>query len=258
MASKPFDTFCYQVCSLIRWKPARYAAWTELNAHLEDHAAALEKRGMESEEAARRAVEAMGDPYKLGHQLDKCHSPLVPRLSRIFALSALVVLLLSLVIGFRAGTGLFALSGVFPQPESLLDQDCGTLEVSGSAVGGGQLSGYQISPSGEAGLVLLSLAYPEEEPRQEYLLRCPLIITQWQFWKPPMNFLRGELSWTDDTGGTGSAIISEPVKHGLLGSSTVLELQNPTPGARQFTLTLNSPEESVTIYITLQEEVPPL
>ena len=110
MASKAFDMFCHQVCSVIRWKPARYAAWAELDAHLEDHAAVLEEQGVPPKEAARRAVEAMGDPYKLGHQLDKCHSPLVPRLSRIFALLALAVLLLSLVIGVRAGTGIFALA----------------------------------------------------------------------------------------------------------------------------------------------------
>ena len=44
----------------------------------------------------------------------------------------------------------------------------------------------------------------------------------------------------------------------LLGSTAWLRIVDPTPGARQFTVTLSSTEETVTIYITLQEEVPPL
>ena len=35
MSSKSSYTFCTQVCSVIRWKPAREAAWKELLAHLE-------------------------------------------------------------------------------------------------------------------------------------------------------------------------------------------------------------------------------
>lgn len=260
MLSKPFDFFCGKVCSVIRWKPVHGPTVAELRAHLEDHAAALEAQGVPPEEAALQAVAAMGDPYELGRQLDKCHSPLIPRLSRIFTLLALVILLLSLIIGFRSGTGPFALSSTFPQSTTLLYYGIGdaSLVVSGTASGGGDLAGYRLTPSGEAGLLLVSWDSPEKETNQKYLLRCPLTITQWQFWRPPMNFLRGELSWTDDTGGSGSAIISTPAKHSLLGSATVLEIQNPTPGARQFTVTLSTTEESVTIYITLQEEVPPL
>lgn len=258
MASKAFDMFCHQVCSVIRWKPARYAAWAELDAHLEDHAAVLEEQGVPPEEAARRAVEAMGDPYKLGHQLDKCHSPLVPRLSRIFALLALAVLLLSLVIGLRAGTGIFALTGLSPKTGPLPYDGYGTLEISGTATGGGGLSGYQLASAGEAGLVLVSMSYPGEETLREYQLQCPLIITRRQFWQPPMNFLRTEVSWTDDAGGSGSTRTSSVVRHALLGSVALLEIKNPTPGARQFTVTLSTKEEKVTIYITLQEEVPPL
>ena len=73
-----------------------------------------------------------------------------------------------------------------------------------------------------------------------------------------MNFLRTEVSWTDDAGGSGSTRTSSVVRHALLGSVALLEIKNPTPGARQFTVTLSTKEEKVTIYITLQEEVPPL
>ena len=48
-----------------------------------------------------------------------------------------------------------------------------------------------------------------------------------------------------------------PIEDALLGSTAWLRIVDPTPGARKFTVTLSSTEESVTIYITLQEEVPP-
>lgn len=249
--------FCSQVCSVIRWKPAREAAWRELSAHLEDHAAALEERDIPPEEAAAQAVEAMGDPYELGHQLDRCHSPLVPRLSRVFALLALAALLLSLIIGFRNDTGLFALTGLFPQAATLPYDGDGTLEISGAATGGGKLAGYTLTPSGQAGLVLVSWEYPEGVQEWEYQLQCPVTIHN-QPWRLPMRGYQADAAWTDDTGASGYAYFSSYYEDALLGSTAWLRIVAPTPGARQFTVTLSSTEETVTIYITLQEEVPPL
>lgn len=257
MASKPFDTFCGQVCSVIRWKPARLAAWAELEAHLEDHAAALEEQGVPADLAAQRAVEAMGDPYELGHQLDRCHSPLVPKLSRIFVLLALAVLLLSLIIGYRNDTGVFALTGLFPQTASLPYDGDGTVEISGAASGGGKLAGYTLTPAREAGLVLVSWDDPEGGTNQEYQLQCPVTITNPQPWRAPMVAYQADASWTDDTGASGYAHFSTYYEDALLGSTAWLRIVDPTPGARKFTATLSSTEESVTIYITLQEEVPP-
>lgn len=257
MLSRPFDTFCARVCSVIRWKPAREAAWRELAAHLEDHAAALEARGIPPEEAAAQAVEAMGDPYEIGHQLDRCYSPLVPRLSRVFFLLALAILLLSLILGLRNDTGLFALSGLFPQAADLPYYGDGTVEISGTAAGGGKLAGYTLTPSGQAGLVLVSREYPEGVTDSEYQLQCPVTIHN-QPWRLPMTAYRADAVWTDDTGASGYAYVSSYYKGALLGSTAWLRIVEPTPGARQFTVTISSTEESVTIYITLQEEVPPL
>lgn len=78
MLSNPFDAFCDQVCSVIRQPLAKRLAREELTAHLEDHAAALEEQGVPSEEAALQAVEAMGDPYQIGHQLDRATAPCFP------------------------------------------------------------------------------------------------------------------------------------------------------------------------------------
>ena len=255
MSSKPSYTFCAQVCSVIRWKPAREAAWRELFAHLEDHAAQLEARGIPADEAAAQAVAAMGDPYEIGHQLDRCHSPLVPRLSRIFILLALAVLVLGLVIGFRNDTGIFALTGLFPQAAVLPYHNDGTLEISGAAAGGGTLAGYTLTPSGEAGLVLVSWEYPEGTENLEYQLQCPVTIHK-QPWHLPMRAYRADAAWTDDTGASGLAYFSTYYEDALLGSTAWIRITNPTPGARQFTVTLSSTEETVTIYITLQEEVP--
>lgn len=257
MPTNLFDTFCDQVCSLIRWKPAREAARRELLAHLEDHADALRQRGVSFDQARQRAVEAMGDPYELGHQLDRCHSPLVPKLSRIFVLLALAVLLLSLIIGYRNDTGIFALTGLFPQTASLPYDGDGTLEISGAASGGGKLAGYTLTPAREAALVLVSWDYPEGGTNREYQLQCPVTITNPQPWRAPMVAYQADATWTDDTGASGYAYFSSYYEDALLGSTAWLRIVDPTPGARKFTITLSSTEESVTIYITLQEEVPP-
>ena len=72
-----FAQFCEQVVRRVRWFPARGAIAAELRAHLEDHAAALMERGTPEEEAAQRALEAMGDPEELGRQLNRAHPPLL-------------------------------------------------------------------------------------------------------------------------------------------------------------------------------------
>ena len=247
-----FNSYCDKVCSVIRWKPAREAARRELLDHLEDHADTLKDRGVPSGEARQQAVKAMGDPYEIGHQLDRCHSPLVPRLSRIFILLALVVLVLGLVIGFRNDTGIFALSGLFPQTASLPYNGDGTVEISGTAAGGGKLAGYTLTPSSEAGLVLIS----EDETDREYQLQCPVSVS-YRPWQLPMLGSGADAVWTDDTGASGCANFSfKSHFKPLFGASAWLQIFDPTPGARQFTVTLSSTEETVTIYITLQEEVP--
>ena len=112
MAIPQFNEFCDQVCLMIRWKAARKPVADELTAHLEDHAAALEARGLDPETAARQAVQAMGDPYALGAELDAAHPPTLPRLSRVLLALGLLILLAALVLGFRQHTGLPALSGI--------------------------------------------------------------------------------------------------------------------------------------------------
>ena len=98
MPTSPFDTFCHQVCSFVRFWPDHAAITAELTAHLEDCRDALLERNtaLSPEEAVARAVAAMGDPEALGRELDKSHNPLpgwFQILFRVFVRTALVLLL---------------------------------------------------------------------------------------------------------------------------------------------------------------------
>ena len=97
MGHPTIDDFCAQVCQQVRFRPDHAAIRAELAAHWEDHAAALMERGIPEEEAARRALEAMGDPEEIGKELDKSHSPLLgwfQELFRALVWTALAVLLM--------------------------------------------------------------------------------------------------------------------------------------------------------------------
>ena len=111
MANLQFEDFCQKVCQMLRWKAARGPVSAELTAHLEDHAAALEARGLSPEEATAHAVTAMGNPYALGHALDQTHPPTLPRLSRLFLAVGLLALFLGILLGLNRDSGLFALDG---------------------------------------------------------------------------------------------------------------------------------------------------
>ncbi len=74
-----FDSFCGQVCALVRFWPDHAAITAELTAHLEDHRDALlaAHPGMTLWDAESRAVQSMGDPETLGRALNESHSPLL-------------------------------------------------------------------------------------------------------------------------------------------------------------------------------------
>ena len=94
------DRFCAQVCEQVRFRPDHAAIRAELAAHWEDHAAALMERGIPEEEAARRALEAMGDPGEIGKELDRSHSPFLGWFQicfRVFAWAAALAAAIVLV-----------------------------------------------------------------------------------------------------------------------------------------------------------------
>ena len=255
MSNLAFDIFCARVCSAIRWKPARRLARTELTAHLEDHGQALTTQGLAPDLAAERAVAAMGDPYELGHALDQAHPPTLPRLSRLLALAGALLLLAGIAVGARNHSGLFALEGLFPQAPALelSDRSTSPLLAAGTAVGGGRLGAYTFSPSGRAGLTYDS----QLEAEIDLQIQVPITAAA-RPWLPAPAIYHLEGAWTDESGGSGVVHVGWEADY-LLGTSGWLHLIEPTPGARQFTITLTAPSgEEVFFTVTLPEEVPPL
>ena len=256
MSNLAFDTFCARVCSAIRWKPARRLAQAELTAHLEDHAQALAAQGLAPDLAAERAVAAMGDPYELGHALDQAHPPTLPRLSRMAALAGALLLLAGIAVGARNHSGPFALEGLFPQAPALELSYGSTSQLlaEGAAVGGGRLGAYTLSPSGRAGLTY----DPQLEAEIDLQIQVPVTATASRPWLPAPAIYHLEGAWTDESGGSGAVHVGWEADY-LLGTSGWLHLIEPTPGARQFTITLTAPSgEEVFFTVTLPEEVPPL
>lgn len=168
----PFSRYCEQVCRLIRSKDGRAAVTEELTAHLEDHAAALEDRGVPPDVARERAVQAMGDPYALGAALDRLYPYCPRRLPILFTALALLFLLL----------GAFLLSHGFPLEERFLfpgDYPSPPEEPvlsTGTARGTGRLGIYTIRAEGSASLVLPDY----EDARRE--VHIPVTISHPQFW----------------------------------------------------------------------------
>lgn len=248
-----FDTFCAQVCSAIRWEPARRMARAELTAHLEDHAEALAAKGLAPDLAAEQAVAAMGDPYELGRALDRAHPPTLPRLSRVAALAGALLLLAGIAVGARNSSGLFALEGLFPQAPALELSYGSTSQLlaEGAAVGGGRLGSYVFTPSGRAGLTY----DPQLEAEIDLQIQVPITAAA-RPWLPAPAIYHLEGAWTDESSGSGAVHVGWEADY-LLGTSGWLHLIEPTPGARQFTITLTAPSgEEIFFTVTLPEEVP--
>src|SRR5699024_5244103 len=59
----------------IRWRRARRQLTRELSDHIADQEADFLSQGMDPQEAARRAVEEMGDPVEVGQSMNQPHRP---------------------------------------------------------------------------------------------------------------------------------------------------------------------------------------
>ena len=103
-----FRRYCDSVCYLVRWRPARPAIAQELTGHMEDHAQALADGGMLWEDACRKAVAAMGNPYELGKAMDALHSPFWHRVAAAMACLGVGIVLLLGIFWPRASPPLTA------------------------------------------------------------------------------------------------------------------------------------------------------
>ena len=224
MANLQFEDFCQKVCQMLRWKAARGPVSAELTAHLEDHAAALEARGLSPEEAAAQAVTAMGNPYALGHALDQTHPPTLPRVSRLFLAVGLLALFLGILLGLNRDSGLFALAGVVPQPPELSYDTGDSLVLKGAAAGGGVLGAYTFASAGRAGLVHVRWEL-SSGVKEEYQLQVPLTVTARRPWLPVPLVYAADASYTDDAGGSGPCSLRSGEDY-LLGASGPLRYEN--------------------------------
>ena len=248
---QPFEQFCDQVCSVIRQPLAQRMAREELTAHLEDHAAALEEQGVSPEEAALRAVEAMGDPYQIGHELDRCHSPLFPGLTALFTVLGIMLILVSTVASGLHHTGLFAHSSLLPPACNLPFLEDETPVVSGAVSGGGTIGGYRVAAQDAA--LFRSPEYPDAP--SQLRIRVSLSVSHWQPWLDNLDLSQVPGAWIDSTGAAGEAYCST-WDTSPLAASGYLTIADPTPGAQWFTVTLGKPGDQIMLRIELEEEVP--
>ncbi len=69
------SNFLDLVCREIRFKSIHQSITKELTGHIEDQKEAYIKQGLDEEAALIKAVEQMGDPVKVGKQLNQAHRP---------------------------------------------------------------------------------------------------------------------------------------------------------------------------------------
>ena len=73
MAENRTESFLEEVTEQISYRPLRPAISRELREHIEDRREEYEREGMRTEEAEKRAVEAMGDAVSIGTDLNAIH-----------------------------------------------------------------------------------------------------------------------------------------------------------------------------------------
>lgn len=83
----------------VRCKPEHKAIRAELQGHLEDKEQYFQDAGMDSRQAAKAAVAAMGDPIEVGKELDKAHPVFW---GKFYTALKVVIVLLCVVIAFFA------------------------------------------------------------------------------------------------------------------------------------------------------------
>jgi cell division protein FtsW (lipid II flippase) len=98
-----------RVTGQIRNKKARELTVNELQAHIEDQAAAYENSGCSPEEAALMAVKEMGDPVQVGMELDRLHRPQFPTGMVCFIM---LISLISIMVQYNRTHAVFVLAGI--------------------------------------------------------------------------------------------------------------------------------------------------
>ena len=105
----PIDRWLDQAVSGIRFGPDRAAVRAELEAHMEDKAADLQRifPDISREEAEERALSEMGDPAEIGKELARVHKPWLGWLWRASGVLLAMALIAFLGLNFSLGDDAF-------------------------------------------------------------------------------------------------------------------------------------------------------
>ena len=257
-----FDAFCAQVTGEMRHLPARRSVTAELAAHLEDHAAALVKKGVPEEEAEAQSVAAMGDPVALGQALDKVHSPLWHRVAKGLTICA-VCLFLALVVLNNSNVGSYIetlIDHLAPPPNPATEAwyYSGTVTPlrTGGAQGHAWLGDYRYSAAGDAALVRETVE--GEDPF--LMVRFPLSTFHWQPWlKEPSSYAASCQAW-DDLGNVYPLVdYDSNTRNGCMiqgPNDFMMTIFEPDPAATAFTVRLTAANGDTAVFtVTLDKEV---
>jgi len=69
------EQFLYIVCEQIRYKKIHIKLSDELRTHIYDQKSAYMDKGLDEEQATKKAIEEMGNPVIIGEQLNQTHKP---------------------------------------------------------------------------------------------------------------------------------------------------------------------------------------
>ena len=75
MSSPKFDEFLSKVMSRVKSKEAHNKIKKELNNHLQELSHSYKKRGFSQVDADEKAIQAMGNPFTIGENLNPLYKP---------------------------------------------------------------------------------------------------------------------------------------------------------------------------------------
>lgn len=256
-----FLHFFRRVEGELDWPPARRAVHQELADHLEDHTAALIRKGTPEPEAQERAVSAMGDPVALGEALNKLHSPYWHHVARGLTIIAVcLVLLLTLYNSHSDRHFLDDLAEAFAPPgdptaDAFYYTGAVTPLRTGRAEGHGWLGRYRFSAAGPAALVRETAA----DKAPFLMVRFPLSTFHWQPWlgKPDPYYTVCQ-AW-DDLGNVYPPTASVETGESACtidSTGTMMTILYPDPTATSYTVQVAAISgDTATFTVVLDEEV---
>ena len=172
--------WCDRATCMIAYWPDRKKVMAELQQHLLDQQEAFMEQGLDAQEAADRALEAMGDPYAISKDLGRLHKPFWGYFLRTCKIAFVVLLCVSALLTIFSRNILFIRNG------SILDFDAFDQVSYGSDTGRTlhHLSEPDVSFFGDGSYFKVkdAVIYTEyDEYEQREITRLRLNMRQWSF-----------------------------------------------------------------------------